>query len=148
MLPTSLICSIRLKDKLIISNKRYIINTMTPELTTGETSFELILDNSVAQEPGSVLGRLTNIQTMTLDNTAQSIELQVFLKDFDLWRSKVAVGYLFGTYTSGGNQYKDGLLNVNVPANTSGVDRTDNVLIEYYKGSTLTIIQIPVFQNA
>jgi hypothetical protein len=148
ILPTSLICSIRLKDKLIISNKRYIINTMTPELTTGETSFELILDNSEAQQEGSEVLRLTNIQTMTLDNTAQSIELQIFLKDFDLWRSKAAVGYLFGTYSSGGNQYKDGLLNVSVPANTTGVNRTDNVLIEYYKGVASTIISIQINQYA
>jgi hypothetical protein len=148
MLPTSLICSIRLKDKLIISNKRYIINTMTPELTTGETSFELILDNSEAQEYGSEVLRLTNIQTMTLDNTAQQIELQIFLKDFDLWRSKVAVGYLFGTYTSGGNQYKDGLLNVAVPANTTGVNRTDNVLVEFYIGAAPTIISIQINQYA
>jgi hypothetical protein len=148
MLPTSLICSIRLKDKLIISNKRYIINTMTPELTTGETSFELILDNSEPSQEGSELLRLTNIQTMTLDNTAQQIELQVFLKDFDLWRSKVAVGYLFGTYSSGGNQYKDGLLNVAVPANTTGVNRTDNVLVEFYIGAAPTIISIQINQNA
>jgi hypothetical protein len=148
MLPTSLICSIRLKDKLIISNKRYIINTMTPELTTGETSFELILDNSEASQEGSELLRLSNIQTMTLDNTAQQIELQVFLKDFDLWRSKVAVGYLFGTYSSGGNQYKDGLLNVAVPANTTGVNRTDNVLVEFYIGAAPTIISIQINQYA
>jgi hypothetical protein len=148
MLPTSLICSIKLKDKLIVSNKRYIINTMTPELTTGETSFELILDNSEAQQGDSEILRLSNIQTMTLDNTAQSIELQIFLKDFDLWRSKVAVGYLFGTYTSGGNVYKDGLLNIAVPANASGVNRTDNVLVEFYKGAAPTIISIQINQYA
>lgn len=148
MLPTSLICSMKLKDKIIVSNKRYIINTMTPELTSGETSFELILDNSEAEQQGSEILRLTNINTMTLDNTAQAIELQIFLKDFDLWRSKVAVGYLFGTYTSGGNVYKDGLLNVAVPVNTSGVNRTDNVLIEFYKGASLTIVQIQINQYA
>jgi hypothetical protein len=148
MLPTSLICSIKLKDKMIVSNKRYIINTMTPELTSGETSFELILDNSEAQQAGSEILRLSNIQTMTLDNTAQSIELQIFLKDFDLWRSKVAVGYLFGTYTSGGNVYKDGLLNIAVPANASGVNRTDNVLVEFYKGASPTIISIQINQYA
>jgi hypothetical protein len=148
MLPTSLICSISLKDKLIVSNKRYIINTMTPELTTGETSFELILDNSEPSQEGSELLRLTNIQTMTLDNTAQQIELQIFLKDFDLWRSKVAVGYLFGTYSSGGNQYKDGLLNVAVPANTTGVNRTDNVLVEYFQGAVSTTISIQINQYA
>jgi hypothetical protein len=148
MLPTSLICSIKLKDKIIVSNKRYIINTMTPELTTGETSFELILDNSPAQQQNSQILRVTNIETMTLDNTAQSIELQVFIKDFDLWRSKVASGYLFGTYTSGGNVYQDGLLNVSVPANTTGVNRTDNVLLEYFKGAVSTTVAIQINQYA
>ena len=148
MLPTSLICSIRLKDKLIVSNKRYIINTMTPELTSGETSFELILDNSETEQENSVLNRLTNIQTMLLDNTAQEIELQVFLKDFDLWRSKAASGFLVGTYSSGGNQYKDGLLNVAVPANTTGVNRTDNVLLEYFQGAVSTTISIQINQYA
>jgi hypothetical protein len=121
---------------------------MTPELTTGETSFELILDNSEAQQEGSEILRLTNIQTMTLDNTAQSIELQVFIKDFDLWRSKAAAGFLAGTYSSGGNQYKDGLLNVAVPANTTGVNRTDNVLLEYFKGAVSTTISIQINQYA
>jgi hypothetical protein len=148
MLPTSLICSIRLKDKLIISNKRYIINTMTPELTSGETSFELILDNSAATNEGSQVLRLTNIQTMLLDNTAQEIELQIFLQNFDLWRSKLATGFLVGTYSSGGNQYKDGLLNVAVPANTTGVNRTDNVLVEYFQGAVSTTISIQINQYA
>ena len=148
MLPTSLICSIKLKDKIIVSNKRYIINTMTPELTSGETSFELILDNSEPSQEGSEILRLSNIQTMTLDNTAQQIELQVFLKEYDLWSSKVAAGFLFGTYTSGGNVYEDGLLNVAVPANTTGVNRTDNVLLEYFQGAVSTTIGIQINQYA
>lgn len=148
MLPTSLICSIRLKDKLIISNKRYIINTMTPELTTGETSFELILDNSEAQQEGSEVLRLTNIQTMTLDNTAQSIELQIFLKDFDFWESIAATGYLVGSYPIVARQFTDGLLQVSVPANATAANRTDNVLIKYYKGGTPTTISIQINQYA
>lgn len=147
ILPTSLLCSIKLKDKIIVQNKRYIINTMTPELTSGETSFELILDNSEPTNGISRILRLSNIQTMTLDNTAQNIELQIFLKDFDLWRSKLATGFLNGTYFKA-NTYKDGLLNVSVPANTSGLNRTDNVLVEYYKGAVSTTISIQINQYA
>jgi len=147
-LPTSLLCLIKLKDKIIVSNKRYIINTMTPELTSGDTTFELILDNGEAQQTGSEILRLSNIQTMTLDNTAQSIELQIFLKDNDLWRSKLAAGFLAGTYTSGGNQYKDGLLNISVPANATASNRTDNVIIEYFKGATSFEILIQINQYA
>ena len=149
MLPTSLICSIRLKDKMIVSNKRYIINTMTPELTSGETQFELILDNSetlVGAE--SEILRLSNLNTLEVDNTAQSIEVQVFIKDFDLWRSKLATGFLAGTYTSGGNVYKDGLLTVSIPANATGLVRQDAILFEFFIGATSTNFSIPVNQNA
>ena len=122
---------------------------MTIDLTSKETNFELISDSSPPQtlEDTQIL-RLSNVRTLNLDNTAQEIELQIFLKDNDLWRSKVAAGFLFGTYTSGGNVYEDGLLTVNVPANTTGLDRQDEILIEYYKGSTFFIFKIPVTQNA
>lgn len=149
MLPTSLICSIRLKDKMIVSNKRYIINTMTPELTTGETSFELILDNSptLTGEQSEIL-RLSNLNTLDLDNTAQVIEVQVFIKEFDLWRAKVAAGFLVGSYSSGTNFYEDGLLTVSVPANATGLVRQDNILFEFFIGATSTNFSIPVNQNA
>lgn len=147
-LPTSLLCLIKLKDKIIVSNKRYIINTMTPELTSGDTTFELILDNGEATQTGSEILRLSNIQTMTLDNTAQSIELQIFLKDNDLWRAKNAVGYLVGSYPFGTNFYKDGLLNISVPANATAANRTDNVIIEYFKGATSFEILIQINQYA
>lgn len=147
MLNTLIVNTIQLYDRIIYKNKRYTINTMTVDLTTKETTFELLSD--FRQFTDSNLGlRNTNIQALVLDNTAQAIELQVFLNQSDLWRSKVAVGFLFGTYTSGGNQYKDGLLNVSVPANTTAADRTDNILIEYYIGAAPTIVSIPVLQYA
>jgi hypothetical protein len=147
MLNTLIVNSIQLYDRIIYKNKRYTINTMTVDLTTKETTFELLSD--FRQFTDANLGlRNTNITQLVIDNTAQEIEVQVFLNDFDLWRSKVAVGFLAGTYTSGGNQYKDGILNVSIPANTTAADRTDNILIEYYKGAVSTIIQIPVIQNA
>jgi len=44
ILPTSLLTSIKLNDRLIIRDKRYLINTMTIDLTTGEVQFELLTD--------------------------------------------------------------------------------------------------------
>lgn len=147
MLNTNILNSIKLNDRIILKNKRYTINTMTVDLVTKETTFELLSDFRQLVTELTPL-RNTNITQLVIDNTAQDIEVQVFLNQSDLWRSKVAVGFLAGTYTSGGNQYKDGILNVSIPANTTAADRTDNILIEYYKGAVSTIIQIPVFQNA
>jgi hypothetical protein len=147
MLNTLVVNSIQLYDRIILKNKRYTINTMTVDLITKETTFELLSD--FRQFSDANLGlRNTNIEQLVINNTEQDIEVQVFLNQSDLWRSKVAAGFLLGTYTSGGNVYKDGLLNVAVPANTSGVDRTDNILLEYYIGATLTIVSIPVLQYA
>jgi hypothetical protein len=149
VLPNSVLCFLKLKDKIIISNKRYVINTMTTDLSTKESSFELILDNSneISTADNAVL-RLSNINTMTLNNTAQSIELQIFLKDNDLWRAKNAVGYLVGSYAFGTNFHKDGLLNISVPANATAANRTDNVIIEYFKGAESFEIKIQINQYA
>lgn len=43
-LPTSILTSIKLNDRLIIRDKRYIINNMNLDLTTGEVQFELLND--------------------------------------------------------------------------------------------------------
>jgi hypothetical protein len=148
MLPTSLICSIKLKDKMIVSNKRYLINTMTPELTTGETSFELILDNSptLEDEQTEVL-RFSNLNTLELDNKAQVIEAQIFLSDNDYWQAKTATGFLTGAYFKD-DTFSDGLLNVSVPANATGLFRDGSIVIEFYKDGVGKSVQIPVTQNA
>ena len=43
-LPISLLTNLRLNDRLIIRDKRYIINEMKSNLTTGEVNFSLYLD--------------------------------------------------------------------------------------------------------
>jgi len=44
ILPTSLLTTIKLNDRLVIRDKRYLINTMTTDLTTGKVQFELLTD--------------------------------------------------------------------------------------------------------
>jgi hypothetical protein len=43
-LPTSLITNLQLNDRLVIRDKRYIINEMNSNLNTGDVDFQLILD--------------------------------------------------------------------------------------------------------
>ena len=43
-LPVSVLTSLKLNDRLIIRDKRYIINEMKSDLTTGEVNFVLMLD--------------------------------------------------------------------------------------------------------
>jgi hypothetical protein len=44
ILPTSLLTTLKLNDRLVIRDKRYLINTMTTDLTSGEVQFELLTD--------------------------------------------------------------------------------------------------------
>ena len=44
LLPISLLTNLKLNDRLVIRDKRYIINNMKIDLTTGEVDFELIND--------------------------------------------------------------------------------------------------------
>ena len=44
MLPISILTTLKLNDSIIIRDKKYIINTMTFDLTNGETSLELLTD--------------------------------------------------------------------------------------------------------
>ena len=143
---TPLLTSLKLNDRVIVKNKRYVINKMTTNLSTKECNIELLNDFRNILTDGSV-NRNTNLQSLILDNTAQDIQLQVYLQDRTLWRSKLAVGFLNGTYFKG-NTYADGIMDISIPINTSGVDRQDDILIEYYKGAISTTISIPVYQYA
>jgi hypothetical protein len=44
ILPIGLLTGLKLNDRLVIRDKRYIINSMQSNLTTGEVNFQLILD--------------------------------------------------------------------------------------------------------
>ena len=44
ILPTSILTTLKLNDSILIRDTKYIINTMTTDLTTGEVQFELLTD--------------------------------------------------------------------------------------------------------
>jgi len=44
VLPISILTSLKLNNRILIRDKRYIINSFTTDLTTGEASFELLTD--------------------------------------------------------------------------------------------------------
>ena len=44
VLPISVLTSLKLNNRILIRDKRYIINSFTTDLTTGEASFELLTD--------------------------------------------------------------------------------------------------------
>jgi hypothetical protein len=143
-LDTYWLTSLKLNDRIVVSNKRYLINTMTTDLTTGAVDFELINDFRDIQ--GAVARRYSNIQGLELDNTAQNIEVQLYRIDYDYFNVVASGGFLSYPLTS--NNDTDIILKLTVPANTSGVDREDSVALQYYLNGVETEVKIPVYQYA
>lgn len=88
MLPISLLTGLQLNDRLLIRDKRYIINSMQSNLTTGEVNFELILDfrpmvNSTYQPYVSVDGGTIAVP-ISFVNGAISAEISTTVPDITI----------------------------------------------------------------
>lgn len=143
-LNTYLLTTLKLNDRVVVSNKRYIINSMTTDLTTGDVDFELLNDFRVVN--GSPLLRYANMTALSVDNTAQVVQFLIYKIDYDTFDTVVSGGFL--SYPIRTDNDADIVLNVTIPANTSGIDRDDEIALRYYKNGISTEIKIPVYQYA
>jgi hypothetical protein len=78
ILPIALLTGLRLNDRLIIRDKRYIINSMQSNLTTGEVNFQLILDfrpmvNSTQTPNVGVAGGNVNVPIDFVNDTYSAL---------------------------------------------------------------------------
>jgi hypothetical protein len=74
ILPIALLTGLKLNDRLVIRDKRYIINSMQSNLTTGEVSFQLILDfrpmlNPTQTPSVGVAGGIVNVPIPFINDT-------------------------------------------------------------------------------
>jgi hypothetical protein len=142
--PVELI-DIKLNDRIIIRDKRYTINKMTTDLTSGETTMELLTDYRVGEVP---IGNRYSLESFyQVDNTAQTIEAMLLLSDWEKIILETPdeswISYTLGT------KFDNETINVSISANATGSER-----IGYIKGKwalndgTSETIQIPIIQNA
>lgn len=135
---------IALNDRLIIRNKRYLINNFTTDLTTGESSFELLTDYRGIDAKNSVGYRFASYGRVQVDATAQNVEEVIYLNDYDYFQVKGATNFL--SYSISGLPEKSDLnLTVSIPLNDTGIDREDVVGIEYYIGGVLQVTEYITF---
>jgi hypothetical protein len=140
-----LLTSLKLNDRVVVSNKRYIINTLTTDLTTGEVELELLNDFRDILQDTTYL-RFSNIPFLQVDNTAQEVQYIIYLNNYDTFDVKLSTDFL--SYTLSTDNDADILLNVTIPANATAANRGDFIILDYYKNGVSTIIQIPVLQYA
>lgn len=93
-LPTSLVTGLQLNDRLVIRDKRYIINEMKTNLSTGDVDLQLILDfrpviNSTQTTPVVSPNGGDVLIPVILDNNATQIGLSSSISDVSFSHSIV-----------------------------------------------------------
>ena len=126
-LPYLELLNLKLNDRIIIRDKRYIINQYTTDLTTFESNFELIQDFRSINYDNSDLRRIDN-QAIIFDVFTTSKEVLTWTIDYD------PDSMLTGSPSSNELGVKIG-----VSANTSGLERTASIVSNNL--DVITIIQ-------
>lgn len=137
-LPISLLTNLKLNDRLIIRDKRYIINEMKSNLRNGDVNFSLYLDFRPVR-PEQIVSENTNAAVcntylIDLPNGCTSATL-----------SSVTSGVTF----SANPVTSDSFVNICIPANGTGLERTITVLISYtFKDGSTASNNIYIIQPA
>jgi hypothetical protein len=138
---------IALNDRLIIRNKRYIINNFTTDLTTGEANFELITDYRGVDAASSVGYRFATNSDVKTDRGALVFNNTIYLNDNDGVAILSSDNFL--TFESTTYYHTEDInLEITVPYNGTGVDRFGTVMIEYIKDGVISNEIIIVEQTA
>jgi hypothetical protein len=115
ILPIFLLSKLALNDKIVIRDKRYIINSIQTELTTGETSFELMSDfrnitlgttttTTTAAPTTTTTTSTTSTTTTTTTTTTATPRFTYFRFDvssFDCSQSNPIPFWSFNSYADG-----------------------------------------------
>ena len=114
-LPYNELLDLKLNDRILIRDKRYIINSFTTDLTTFESDFELIQDF-----------RSVNFNNSTLrqtDNTLKTLRFDTTSVEPLTWSIESDPEDLI-TFITNGDTYVD----VGIKANPSGLERTASII--------------------
>jgi hypothetical protein len=131
------LAELKMSDNIFIGDKRYVINNVTTDLTTGECDFELMTDfrkgiNGQISFVGTGIGfRMSNIEVINIPKDALNVDIVVFKGEFEQFDYVASPNGLL-TYVLKTGVTETEEFNLTMPANTTGVERTDYVVIKYY----------------
>lgn len=141
IMPITQLSTIKLNDKIVYKDKKYIINQFTTDLTTGEVDFELISDFRDVTGSGSFTDRFALKQTFTIDNTAQDLEVTIL----KLNSEKYDIQYDPTAFSARDNIIDDTFI-VPIDSNVTGDIAFKQIEITYYNPNVTQYINI--IQNA
>jgi len=114
-LPISLLTSLELNDRLIIRDKRFIINSMSSNLTTGEVNFTLLNDFSDVISQGGA----EPIEPLQPSDGAQCLDVRILFPNGAV--SAAITTTDAGVTITPSTLTTDGTVNVCIPANTDTI---------------------------
>jgi hypothetical protein len=142
--PVELI-DIKLNDRIIIRDKKYTINKLTTDLTSGETTLELLTDYRSGEVP--IGNRFSFEPFYELDNREQTIEV-LLLRNVSPIISLQASLYGWIDYIAA-DYDKDTTIQVDISQNTTGSQRIGYITGKWQdETGTINDIEIPIIQNA
>jgi len=137
--------NIQLNDRIVIRDKRYTINKMNFDLTTGEGDLELLTDY---RDGNVAIGNRYSLEPVYLvDNTAQEIEVLLLLSDWEkiimVTSDEAWINYSLGTY------YENTTINVTILDNPTATERIGYIQAKWaLEDGTNQTIKIPIIQDA
>ena len=114
-LPISLLTNLELNDRLVIRDKRYMINDMKSNLTTGEVSFTLLNDFSDVISQGGA----EPIEPLQPSDGAQCLDVRILFPNGAV--SAAITTTDAGVTITPSTLTTDGTVNVCIPANTDTI---------------------------
>jgi len=137
--------SLKLSDRIIIRDKRFIINSMTVDLTSGETDLDLITDYREVDNNNTIGYRYSSSDSVLLDNTAQSYQMTIYKNEFDSF--SVTNTKVFATIPDKLNQTEDVTITIAIEANTTGADRLQLIDVDYSLNGITTNVTLKITQK-
>jgi hypothetical protein len=124
-IPVTMLSDIKLNDRIIVKDKKYIINNFTSNLINGEVNFELITDFRPVEEPFA----FKTLYNLSAD--AQDIQISVFIGSNDFYEFEYN-GIITGDLREDGNYI------VAIPINSTGNIKRTQVELSYYNNAVIT----------
>lgn len=141
IMPIPMLTEIKLNDKLIYKDKKYIINQFTTDLTTGEVSLELVSDFRAVTNSAGGSDRFALKQNFNIRNSAQDLEVTIL----KLNSEKYDIQYDATAFSARDNVIDDTFI-VPIDANTTGDMVLKQIEVTYYNPDVTQYINI--VQNA
>lgn len=141
--------NVSLNDRIIIKDQRYVINNITTDLTTGETNLELLTDfrpDVTVFASGSIGFRMANLDSMTIPKDAMDLDVVAFIDQFEEFDYLASINGLL-SYTLKTGVTDNDAFNVTMPANTTGVERSDSIVLKYYLDGEIYFYFITITQE-